>query len=287
MRLLYLGLLPAVLLSGCASNLGAVRDFADETKKIGIAFDPVMDGAVQNCKLQFLQRRMYTTDMPMSRFDPEVFIKQATDICQPIADENATAQAMSTALVDYAQQLSALAADGVASSVDDNYDALAAKLGQFKDVPQEKVGAISSLLKFLTRAVIAKAQKDAIVEALGHEEAVGALADALVVYSDRVYGGYVKGRLADQPSFVAALRAETGAPISSRLRMMDVYQQTLTLQEQYKATASLRTAVAQMKVSMHDLRQNIDRLSAQERLIEVRKLTKEVRSLYQQLAKAF
>jgi hypothetical protein len=35
--------------------------------------------------------------------------------------------------------------------------------------------------------------------------------------------------------------------------MMDVYQQTLTLQEQHKATASLQAVVRQMKMTMRDL----------------------------------
>lgn len=287
MRLLYLGLIPVVLLTGCATNLKPVREFADETKKISVAFNPVINQAVEHCKQKFLQRRIFTTDEPLSNFDAKGAINKASDDCKPITDQMATAKEMSKALSDYAGQLSALAADGVASSVDDNYDALAAKLGKFEDMPQEKIGAVSSLLKFITRSVIAKSQHDAIVDALSHEEAVGALADALVIYSDRVYGAYIQERLNDQSLFVDQLRAETASPISSRLRILDVYQQTLTLQEQHKATADLRAAVNQMKVSMRDLRQNIDKLSSQERLAEVQKLSKEVRSLYQQLAKAF
>lgn len=287
MRILYLVLMPIVLLTGCAANLKAVREFADETKKISVAFDPVIHQAVEHCKQQYLQRRIYSTDKPLSSFDPEGAINDAADTCRPITDEETTAKEMSKALSDYAGQLSALAADGVASSVDDNYDALVAKLGEFKDLPQEKIGAVSSLLKFITRSIIAKSQRDAIVDALSHEEAVGALADALVVYSDRVYSGYIQGRLQDQPTFADLLRAESASPISSRLRILDVYQQTLTLQEQHKATASLRAAVSQMKTSMRDLRQNVDRLSSQERLAEVQKLSKEVKLLYHQLAKAF
>jgi hypothetical protein len=277
----------ALLLTGCATNLKPVREFADETMKISVAFDPVIKQAVEHCQQKFLQRRIYTTNKPLSSFDPEGAINDATATCKPIADQMATAKEMSKALSDYAGQLSALAADGVASSVDDNYDALAAKLGEFKDLPQEKIGAVASLLKFITRNIVAKYQHDAIVDALSHEEAVGALADALVVYSDRVYSAYIQERLDDLPLFIDQLRAESAASISARLRMMDVYQQTLTLQEQHKATASLQAVVRQMKMTMRDLRQNINNLSSQERFAETRKLSKEVRSLYQQLAKAF
>lgn len=285
---IYLGiLLQALLLSGCATNLSAVRSFADETKKIGVAFDPIIGKAVEHCRQQFLQRRIYTTDSALARFDADSTLKQAGETCKPIEDESATAKRMSKALSAYASQLSALAADGVASSVSDDYDALAAKLGEFKDVPKEKIGAIASLLKYITRSIVSKSQHDAVVEALSHEDAVGALADALVVYSDRVYGAYLAERLRDQPVLVEALRAESASPISSRLRIMDVYQQAQSLAEQRKATASIRTAVEQMKLSMRDLRQNVDKISAEERVREVRKLAKDVDALYEQLSKAF
>lgn len=46
---------PAMLLTGCVTNLTAVRDFSDETKKISVAFYPLMDQAVEHCKSNFLQ----------------------------------------------------------------------------------------------------------------------------------------------------------------------------------------------------------------------------------------
>ena len=287
MKLCTLALVPALLLTGCATNLSAVRDFADETKKISVAFDPVLDRAVDQCQQKFLQRRIYTTSRPLSEFSPSKAVDEARDACVPIVDANTSAKRISQALGDYATQLSELAADGVATSVNDNYDALAAKIGAFDGVPQDQVGAVTSLLKFITRTVIAKAQRDAIVEMLSHEEAVDTLADALVVYTDRVYDEYVTERLRDQDLFLSELSAEKATPISSRLRMMEVRQQTVTLQQQKQTVVNFRRAVAEMKASLHDLRQNVDKLSDKERLVQVKKLAKEVKSLYQQLAKAF
>ena len=207
--------------------------------------------------------------------------------CKPIADANPTARAISQSLAAFAGQLGALAANGVATSVDDDFDTLADKVGEFPNVPREKLGAITALFQFITRAVVARSQHDAIVEALSHEDAVGTLADALVLYTERIYGGYVNDRLHDQPVFVDVLKGEATTPVSSRLRLMDVHQQTLLLQEQFKATGALRRSVAQMKASMRDLRTNVDKLSDKDRLLEVRKLAREVRGLYAQLAKAF
>ena len=114
---------------------------------------------------------------------------QAKATCQTIVDNNPVAQRLSKALGDYATQLSELAADGVTTSVDDNYDAVAAKVAGFPGVAADKVTAIGAFLKFITRQVLAKSQHDAIIEMLSHETAVDAVGDALVVYVERAYGG--------------------------------------------------------------------------------------------------
>ncbi len=67
-------LLCVTLLSGCA-NLKAVRGFAEETRRISEAFDPMLGQAVEQCRLAFLHRRVYTTDAPLSGFDAEAALR--------------------------------------------------------------------------------------------------------------------------------------------------------------------------------------------------------------------
>lgn len=289
MRRVGLVLLCVTLLSGCA-NLKAVRGFAEETRRISEAFDPMLGQTVEQCRLAFLHRRVYTTDAPLSGFDAEAAWQRATQSCQPIEERNATAQAMSRALADYASQLMALADDGAGGGTEvigEDHEALAGKLDQFQDAPRDQLGAIGNLLRFVSRGASARSKQEAIAEALGHEEAVGALADALVVYAERVHGAYLRQRLADQDVLADALRSETASPISSRLWLMDLHAQTRLLAERQQSIARLRTAVAQMKVALHDLRTHLTTLSAQERWIEVRKLGREVRGLHRQLGQAF
>lgn len=289
MRRVGLVLLCVTLLSGCA-NLKAVRGFAEETRRISEAFDPMLGQTVEQCRLAFLHRRVYTTDAPLSGFDAEAAWQRATQSCQPIEERNVTAQAMSRALADYASQLMALADDGAGGgteAIGEDHEALAGKLDQFQDAPRDQLGAIGNLLRFVSRGASARSKQEAIAEALGHEEAVGALADALVVYAERVHGAYLRQRLADQDVLADALRSETASPISSRLWLMDLHAQTRLLAERQQSIARLRAAVAQMKVALHDLRTHLTTLSAQERWIEVRKLGREVRGLHRQLGQAF
>jgi len=277
------------LLTGCATNLKAVRDFADETKKISVAFDPLLASTVDQCEQREIQKKLYASDAPLIDFDSEKISARATSICKPIADENVVAKGISSALSDYASKLSAVAGDGVASSVDDDYDALAKKLGDFKDLPKEKVTAVSGVLKFLTRAVIERAQKQEIEAALNHEEAVGALADALVTYAERVYGGYIADRSRDIRAYKnALLKGDIKAPeLLAKLQLVELRSQELQLAERAKVIPALRKSVAQMKQALKDLRANLDKLSDEQQRAEVEKLAKDVKSLYQQLAKAF
>lgn len=277
-----------LLLTGCA-NLKAVRDFADETKKISVAFDPLLAATVTQCEEREKSKRLYTGTATVRQFDPGVIAENAADTCKPIADENETAKSISATLANYAGKLSAIASDGVASSVDDDYDALAKKLGEFKDFPKEKISAVNGLFKFLTRVIIARDQRREIEEALSHEEAIGVLGDALVLYSERVYGGYITDRNRDLDDFQGFIKTgDIAMPVMlAKLQLIQLTNEQTQLAEQRKVIALLKKAVIQMKASLKDLRANLNNLSSEERLKEVAKLAKEVRALYQQLNKAF
>jgi uncharacterized coiled-coil protein SlyX len=278
-----------LLLSGCAANLKAVRDFADETKKVSVAFNPLLTATVTQCQEREKSRRLYTGTTKAASFDPVEIGNAAAATCQPIADENETAKAISTTLANYADKLSALAADGVASSVDDDYDALLKKLGQFENFPKDKVAAVVGLVKFLTRVIISGQQRREVEQALSHEDAIGTLGDALVLYSDRVYGGYIKDRTRDNADFMAFIKeGSISMPeMLAKLQLIHLASEQAQLAEQRKVIDALSKAVGQMKASLKDLRSNLNNLSDEQRFNEVAKLAKEVRGLYQQLDKAF
>ena len=278
-----------LLLGGCTTPLKAVRGFADETKKISVAFDPLLAGTVTQCQEREKYTQLYASTTAVRDFDPAAIAAQATANCKPIADENETARGISGALASYADKLSALAGDGVASSVDDDYDTLAKKIGEFKDFPADRATAAAALLKFITHAVIAREQQREVADALSHEEAVGLLADALVLYSERVYGGYITFRTQDNDRFKDYIRSGSipMPPLLARLQLIQLTNDQAQLAQQRQMIAALRSAVTQMKLTLKDLRANLGNLTAEQRLKEVDRLAKEVRSLYKQLDKAF
>ena len=96
--------LTLALLSGCA-NLDTVRDFAGETRKITVAFDPFLAGAVTQCEQKFINRKVYAGAGPIRNFDAQKLADEATALCKPIAQKNATARQINTALAAYAAAL--------------------------------------------------------------------------------------------------------------------------------------------------------------------------------------
>lgn len=285
-RVIFLALV--FLLVGCATNLKTVRDFADETKKISVGFDPIFAAMVEQCTKKVESKLLYA-GKAVKDFSPADNAKIASDTCKPMSDSISTAKGISGALSDYSNKLSAIAGDGVASSVNNNYDALEAKLGGFKDIPQEKLGAVSGLFKFITKAAISQWQRRAIEEALNHEESIGVLGDALVIYTDHVYGGYLKERNRDVVFYADSLRdGSIQAPaLLAKLQLIELQKELSLIVEQQKVIPAMQKAVDQMKVSLKDLRSNLDKLTDAQRQEEVTKLAKEVKVLYQQLNKAF
>ena len=130
MRPAALPLLTVVLMSGCA-NLTAVREFAQDTRQISAAFDPLLGQTIEHCRAGFLDKRLYTTDQPLARFDATEALARASQACQSLEASNTIAQGMSQALADYATRLGALADAGVVDSVSDDYTRLSTQLGQF------------------------------------------------------------------------------------------------------------------------------------------------------------
>jgi hypothetical protein len=280
------GAVALALLGGCA-DLGSVRDLADETRKITVAFDPFLAGAVTQCEQKFIQRRVYAGAGPIKGFDAQKVSDEAKALCKPIAQKNATARQINTALAAYAAALSAIAGDGVALSLNDGLGDLSDKLGSFAEMPARQFGAVEGLVKFLARAALTRQQKSAIEEALSHREAVGALADALVLYADRVYGAYVRESDDDLGLFSDGLRDGSTPELLARLQLMELRRQQLQLHAQLKTVAALRLSVDEMKLTMADLQAHLGELGTAERKQQVLKLAQEVKTLSVQVQHAF
>jgi uncharacterized coiled-coil protein SlyX len=284
-------LLGLVVLTGCATNLKSVREFADETKKVAVAFGPFISTANMDCRSNSSIKYLYGQS-DLSTFEVSQMDKISAASCKSFVEHNETAGGINASLVAYAEQLSALAGDGVPTQLNDSFESLAAKLNSFPDIPADKVNAASSLLKFLARTIIIQQQRREIEAMLSHEDAFATLADAMVTYVARVNQSYVKQAKFDIETTVLALKqGKTGTlpvpELVGKLQIVELRKRTAQMDEQEKSIESFKNAVAQVKKTMSDLRANLGSLSDKERRLEVESLVKEVRALYAQLNKSF
>lgn len=283
----FVPLLSIALLSGCA-NLKSVRDFAAETKKVGVAYEPIGKATEATCIQTASLKDENELVLPAKDYDPGKVRAKAVATCKPVTDALKGPQKIADVLKAYADTLSELAGDGLASRLDDDYDSLIAQIKKVPEVPADKVSAIGSLVKFLSGIAIAKMQIASIEEVLAHEAAVGSLGDALVFVAERNYQeGYAKDLLAQMDAIMAGARTSNLPPLLARMQITQIAAERSKLAEQRAAVAQLKKAVNQMKVAMADVRANFRKIDDKTRLESIIKYKQEVTALYEELAKAF
>lgn len=278
---------PMFLLGGC-TNLKAVRDFAAETKKVAVAYEPIGKTSVATCIRSKSIKDENEIVLPARDYDPEPLRAKAAAGCQPTTDALKGTQKIADVLKAYAEALGELAGDGLASRLDDDFDALSAQLAEVPGVSAEKVSAVGSLVKFLSAIAIAKTQSASIDDALSHEAAVGTLGDALVFVAEREYlRGYAKQLLDQIDALSAGARVARLDPLLARMQITQLAAERRKVVDQRAAVDQLRKAVNQMKVAMADVRANLHHLDTQARLASVVQYRQDVTALYKELAKAF
>ena len=271
--------LATVMLAGCATNLAPVRDFGAQTRALAEAFEPLLADSLEHCRSQVLDRRLYASEEPAVHFDPAAAWAQADDACRPLQQANAQARQLAAALDDYGRRLAELASDTLPRALNDEHDALATAWLALGEAPKARVDAVRALSRFLSQRALGASQREAIGQALAHEEAVGAIAETLATYAQRVHGGLLTQRLADLPPLSDAVRAQSGAPAGTRWQLMALHRQGLALRSQQQAAPRLQRAVAQLKASLRELRQDPARQDAAARWDALDTLAREIRAL--------
>ena len=82
----FVTLISILLLSGCA-NLKSVRDFAAETKKVGVAYEPIGKAAVLTCIRTASIKDENELLLPARNYDPSKVNANAVAACKPATEE--------------------------------------------------------------------------------------------------------------------------------------------------------------------------------------------------------
>ena len=285
-----LAFLSCAFLSGCI-NLGAVRSYADETKNLTAAFTPMLDGSVQSCKDRKSRIKLYTS---VRAYDPKEVSRDVDALCDSIADKNKHAAVIAKTLTDYASVLAQLAGDSVPTTLDSSEDKLKTALGNVKDnggkplVADAKLSAVFALAKFISEQVTNYFRAKEIKVALNHHEAVEALGKALATYVKSNFMGYVGDEQRDLLAIKESVaNREKTEYLAARYIQRELWVVQGQLDAKAKSAAQFEVAVTKMIASHKDLIDNVDKIGDKERFKAIFAFAKEVRSLNDQLKKAF
>lgn len=282
-------LLSVSILTGCG-NLAPVRTFADETKKLSAAFDPMLAGSTSSCIEKYKRRKLLTAPL----FDPVAAEKSAKELCGPIDDDNKIIADINSLLEQYADTLATLADDKL-PSYKTELDGLKDSLGKVKKpdsqdalVNSEKLEAITSLTDFLSRIATQHLQKSAIRDLIGHEKAINAIASALSDYATLNY----KAWLRDEQREIDILRKSLDEHAKSEPLAAN-YLKTLLLAEERQVEARAKAvdafvkSVSALQKSNSELRAKFDHMDDKELLDQLANFAKEVSGLRKQIQDAF
>lgn len=289
-RLFMLGVLACVaVLTGCA-NLSPVKKFANETKSLTAAFDPMLAGSMNSCIDKYKQKKMFTS----RHFDPEEAQKYAARLCGPIDEDNKVIADLNSLLEQYADTLLALADDSV-PSYKAELDGLAASLGKVKKpgaqdplISSDKIGAVSGLTEFLSRAATQRMQRNAIRDLLTHEAAILTITNALKDYANLNYRAWLRDERRENEILKKSLDASTQSePLASNYLKTVLLKDDQQIAEREKTIDSFVKSVEQFQKTNSEIRQKLDKLDNKELLSQLAAYTKEVAKVHKQMQAAF
>lgn len=287
--LVFVMLLSLSILTGCG-NLAPVRTFADETKKLSAAFDPMLTGSTSSCIDKFKRKKLLTA----RNYDPVAAEQSAKELCGPIDDDNKVIADLNALLEQYADTLTNLADDKL-PSYKTELDGLKDSLGKIKKpdtqdalINSEKLGAITSLTEFLSRIATQHLQKSAIRDLIGHEKAINAIAGALGDYATLNY----KPWLRDEQIEIGILRksldeATKSEPLAANYLKTLLLAEERQIEARSKAVDAFVKSVSALQKSNSVLRAKFDHMDDKELLDQLASFAKEVSGLRKQINKAF
>ncbi len=284
---LVLALISLVALNGCA-NLAAVRTFADDTKKLSAAFDPMLAGASASCTDKYIRKKLITS----THFDPAAVEQAAAELCGPIEADNQVVARLNLLLEQYADTLAALADDKL-PSYKTELDGLTASLGKVRKagsqeslVSPDKLGAVAALSEFLSRIATRHLQKEAIRDLLNHEAAIQTVTNALKEYATLNYRAWLRDERRENEVLYRSLDRSNETLAANYLKTV-LLNENRKIAEREKAIDGFVTAVDQFQKANAEIRRKFEYQDDKELIAELTSFAKEVSRLRQQIHGAF
>jgi hypothetical protein len=282
-------MLTGLFVSGCA-NLSAVRTYADETKKLSAAFDPMLSGSTSSCFDNKMRKELFES----SSFDPAKAEKKAKDLCRPIDEDNKIISNLNLLLEQYADTLADLAGEKL-PSYKQELDGLKNSLGKVKRpdtqdslIEAKQLDAITSLADLLSKAITQRMQYDAIRTLLNQEPAVNALTNALKDYAILNYRSWLK----DETRVISVLRKSLQhqgrtEPLAANYMDLLLFKEEDQIAARDQSIDAFVKSVDSLQKTHKELRIKLDTIDDKELLAQLLSYANAVSELRKQVKEAF
>ncbi|MBL8518562.1 MAG: hypothetical protein JNM76_16485 [Betaproteobacteria bacterium] len=281
-------ILTAVLQTGCA-DLKAVRDYGALGKGVSASFTPLVEESGLRCREIFEYRALIGDGR---RYDPMSAIETGKKACEKNSEASKPMLDLSSLMNDYHDGLIKIAGGDLSSSLSADYTGLGTAIKAVKIEGQAiaapaAVDAINAVAAWLNKVLIAQRQAAEIKDALAQHERVAQIADLLVLYVERNYGGYLKDATEQTATSRKILEEKEDLdPLAANVVKREIYLRLESLRERQKAIAAYKAATDKMKKALAELAATDGKLDGKGQLQVLLELRKEVQDLYKKVTAA-
>ncbi|WP_308921616.1 hypothetical protein [Janthinobacterium sp. J1-1] len=255
------GLLAALLLSGCASNLAPVRSVGEQTQKLSAAAHPMLAGAADSCMAKAMRQQLIMA----TRFDAQGSELAARQRCILEEEMSPRLLALNEVLIAYGKVL-VDTADGKVSSYQEQFKGLGDALGGLEQpgagAPVLDAGQLSVVMKlaqYLSTLATRRMQKANLRELLAHQQAVDITSNALKNYALNIHLPNLREEAREVDQLRGAVGAMSGAePLAANYVGTHLYQERKLLAQRQAAATAYAQAIDAMQQSLAGLATHLD-----------------------------
>lgn len=255
------GLLAALLLSGCASNLAPVRSVGEQTQKMSAAAHPMLAGAADSCIAKAMRQQLIMA----TRFDAQGSEQAARQRCVMEEKMSPRLVALNEVLIAYGKVL-VDSADGKVSSYKEQFKGLGAALSGLEQpgdgAPLLDAGQLSVVMKltqYMSALATQRMQKASLRELLAHQQAIDITSNALKNYALNIHLPNLREEAREVDQLRGAVGTMSGTePLAANYVGTHLYQERKQLAQRQAAATAYAQAIDAMQQSLAGLANHLD-----------------------------
>ncbi|MGK5027324.1 hypothetical protein [Janthinobacterium sp. RB2R34] len=255
-RLVFIGLLAVLFLSGCASKLASVRSVGEQTQKLSAAAHPMLAGAADSCIAKAMRRQLIMA----TRFDAQASEQAARQRCAMEEKMSPRLVALNDVLVAYGKVL-VDTADGKLPSYKEQFKGLGDALQGLEQpgggaplLDASQLSVVMKLAQYMSTLATQRMQQASLRELLAHQEAITITSNALKEYALRIHLPNLREEAREVDQLRGAVGAMAGTePLAANYVGTHLYQERKQLAQRQESATAYAQAIDAMQQSLAGL----------------------------------